>query len=50
MAVAGLEKTHYQATEYNIGNIEICVTVMQSSVKCPSFAVNLTAIDGTAGM
>ena len=50
MATVGLEKTYYLVSEGKIGEIEICVTVTESSVKCPSFAVTLTAIDGTAGM
>ena len=53
MAVVGLEKTHYQISEDSVGEIEICVTVNRSSAKCPiefPFTVNLTAIDGTAGM
>ena len=50
MAVIGLEKTYYPVSEDTIGGVEICVTVNSPSVECPSFAVNLTAIDGTAGM
>ena len=50
MATVGLEKRYYQVSEGTIGGIEICVTVTESSVKCPTFAVNLTAIDGTADM
>ena len=55
MAVLGLEKTYYPVSEKTIGEVEICVTVYNSSVNftCPidlSFAVTLTAIDGTAGM
>ena len=53
MVVVGLNKTYYLVTEDTIGGIEICVTVKGSSVGCPTefpFSVNLTAIDGTAGM
>ena len=50
MAVVGLNKTYYPVSEDTIGGIEICVTVMGSSAKCPTFDVTLTAIDGTAGM
>ena len=49
MAVVGLERTHYQVSEDTISEIEICVTVKGSYVEC-RFAVNLKAIDGTAGM
>ena len=49
MAVVGLERTYYQVSEDTIREIEICVTVKGSYVEC-SFAVILTAIDGTAGM
>ena len=45
----GLEKTYYPVSEDTIGGTEICVTVKGSYAECP-FAVNLTAIDGTAGM
>ena len=53
VATVGLEKTYYPISEDTIRGIEICVTVNSSSVECPiefPFAVNLTAIDGTAGM
>ena len=53
VAVVGLVKTYYPISEDTIGGIEICVTVNSSSVNCPiefPFSVNLTAIDGTAGM
>ena len=53
VAAVGLEKTYFPVSEDTIGGIEICVTVTRSSVNCPiefPFAVNLTAIDGTAGM
>ena len=49
MAVIGLEKTYYPVSEDTIDEIKICVTVNSPSVECP-FSVNLTAIDGTAGM
>ena len=50
----GLVKTYYPVSEESIGGVEICVTVdnFNSSVECSidsPFAVNLTAIDGTAG-
>ena len=53
VAVVGLERTYYPVSEDTIHGIEICVTVNSSSVECPiefPFAVNLTAVDGTAGM
>ena len=50
VATVGLEKTYYKVSENTIRGVEICVTVTKSSVECPSFAVTLTAIDGTAGM
>ena len=53
MAVVGLNRTYYLVTEDTIGGIQICVTVKGFSVECPiefPFSVNLTAIDGTAGM
>ena len=51
----GLVKTYYPVSEESIGGVEICVTVDNSSVNftCPidlSFAVTLTAVNGTAGM
>ena len=49
VAVMGLVKTYYPVSENTVGRIEICVTVKRSSAEC-SFAVTLTAIDGTAGM
>ena len=56
VAVVGLEKAYYTVSEGTIGELEICVSVNSSSVKCPiefpfagPFAVKLTAVDGTAG-
>ena len=49
--MVGLKKTYYPVSEETIGDVEICVTVNSSrgcSIDSP-FAVNLTAIDGTAG-
>ena len=52
MAVVGLERTFYSATE-GVQELELCVTVHRPSIKCPIaflFDITIFSSDDTAGI